>query len=292
MTGPRPSIWVNGARFEVEGTHVSARDRGLTLADGVFETMRVHGGTVFRLERHLARLHRALDVLAIPAPAELRNWVLDAAQSFDASHASLRLTVTRGPAAAGVAPPLDVAPTVIVAVNPMPQFPSTIYSSGLRLQVATGRRNERAETAGLKTVAYTDAIVALIRAQREGADDALFLDTEGHCSEATSSNLFVWTGDVLLTPPLSCAALPGITRATVLELAGAIGVASAERPFGPDVLLGAREAFLTSSLRGLAPVVRVDETVVGDGVPGGVTRRLAAAYAALVAEQCGTAFAP
>lgn len=289
MTNPRPSIWINGARHEVEAAHVSARDRGLTLADGVFETMRAHGGTVFRLERHLSRLHQALDVLAIPAPAAIRDWVLDAVQTFEAAHASVRLTVTRGPAPAGVAPPHDTTPTVIVAVNPMPQFPSTIYSSGLRLQVATGRRNERAETVGLKTVCYTDAIVAFTRAQREGADDALFLDTEGHCSEATSSNLFVWTGDVLLTPPLSCAALPGITRATVLELAGALGADVAERAFGVDTLLGAREAFLTSSLRGLAPVVRVDEAVIGDGAPGDLSRRLAAAYAALVAEQCGTA---
>ena len=289
MTSPRPSIWVNGTRHEVEGTHVSGRDRGLTLADGVFETMRAHGGTVFRLERHLSRLHHALDVLAIPAPPAIRDWVLDAVQTFDAAHASVRLTVTRGPAPAGLAPPHDASPTVIVAVNPMPQFPSTIYSSGLRLQVATGRRNERAETAGLKTTGYTDAIVAFARAQRAGADDALFLDTEGHCSEATSSNLFVWTGDLLVTPPLSCAVLPGITRATVLELAAALGIDAAERAFAVDTLLGAREAFLTSSLRGLAPVVRVDESMIGDGAPGELTRRLAASYAALVAEQCGIA---
>ncbi len=289
MISPRPAIWINGTRHEVEGTHVSARDRGLTLADGVFETMRAHGGTVFRLERHLSRLHHALDVLAIPAPGEIRDWVLDAVQSFEAAHASVRLTVTRGAAPAGVAPPHDASPTVIVAVNPMPQFPSSVYSSGLRLQVATGRRNERAETAGLKTIGFTDAIVAFIAAQRVGADDALFLDTEGHCSEATASNLFVWTGEVLQTPPLSCGALPGITRATVLELAGAVGVDTVERAFCLDTLLGAREAFLTSSLRGLAPVVRVDEAVVGDGVPGTLTRRLADAYAALVADQCGTA---
>ncbi len=289
MTTPRPSIWVNGTRHEVEGTHLSARDRGLTLGDGLFETMRAHGGTIFRLERHLARLHHGLDVLAIPAPPEIRDWVLDAVQTFGVAHASVRLTVTRGPAAAGVAPPHDTKPTVIIAVNPMPQFASSIYSDGLRVQVATGRRNERSETAGLKTLGYTDAIVAFISAQREGADDALFLDSEGHCSEATSSNLFVRTDDALLTPPLSCAALPGITRATVLELAASLGVDTVERPFGLDTLLGAREAFLTSSLRGLAPVVRVDEAVIGDGTPGELTRRLAAAYAALVAEQCGTA---
>ncbi len=74
-------------------------------------------------------------------------------------------------------------------------------------------------TAGLKTLAYVDAVAGLLEARRAGADEALFLDTEGHCSEATASNLFVWTGAELVTPPLSCGVLPGITREAVLELA-------------------------------------------------------------------------
>jgi branched-chain amino acid aminotransferase len=155
--------------------------------------------------------------------------------------------------------------------------------------VATGRRNERAATAGLKMLAYGDSIVALVAAQRAGADEALFLDTEGHCSEATSSNLFAWTGDRLITPPVSCAVLPGITRATVIEIAESLGLAVEERPFGVDLLVGAHEAFLTSSLRGIAPLVRVDESVIGDGRPGAITRRIASAYSALIQYECSAA---
>ena len=118
-------------------------------------------------------------------------------------------------------------PTVIVAVNPLPVFPAAIYDAGLTAHVASGRRNERAMTAGLKTLAYTDAVAALLEARRAGADEALFLDTEGHCSEATSSNLFVVDRRrTLVTPPVSCGALPGITRAAVLELARALGMPS------------------------------------------------------------------
>jgi D-alanine transaminase len=94
-------------------------------------------------------------------------------------------------------------------------------------------------------------------------------------------------GDTLVTPPVTCAALPGITRATVIELAGASGVPVVERICSPGDLLGAGEAFLTSSLRGLAPLVRVDGRAIGAGAPGDVTRRLAAAYASLVARECG-----
>lgn len=282
-----PAIWLNGEPQPSEGPHLSARDRGITLADGVFETMRAHGGTVFRLDRHLARLGHALATLHIPASPELRAWVVAAVRAWGSADASIRITVTRGIGPPGVAPPSDVRPTVIIAVNSLPSFPLAVYDEGLTAHVASGRRNERAMTAGLKTIAFTDAVAALMEAQRAGADEALFLDMEAHCSEATSSNLFAWTGHTLVTPPVSCGALPGITRATVLELAGMLGVPAEERVFGLPELLRVEEAFLTSSLRGLAPLVRVSARSIGQGAPGALTRQLAAAYTALVARECG-----
>ena len=287
MTGETGGgVWIDGEPMAAGAAHLSARDRGVTLADGVFETMRATRGTIFRLDHHLARLGRALQTLGIPAPPPLRDWVLRAVDAAALDAASVRLTVTRGVAATGgVAPPPDVAPTTIVTISPMPSFPPAIYERGLSARIASGRRNERAMSAGMKTLAYTDAVLALMEAQRSGADDALFLDVEGHCSEATSSNLFVWTGAALLTPPTSCAALPGITRAAVLEIAYAQGLTVEERAFGPDELQQASEAFLTSSLRGIAPLVRVDGRPIGSGTPGETTRRLAAAYADLVAAQ-------
>lgn len=284
-----PAIWVNGERLPADARHVSARDRGLTLADGVFETMRARRGVIFRLDRHLARLERSLDLLQVPWPADLRAWVDAALADAARGDASIRLTVTRGPAPGGVTPPPAATPTVIVAINPFPSFAPALYASGLTAHVASGRRNERSLTCGLKTLGYTDAVVAMLEAMRAGADDALFLDTESHCSEATSSNLFAWTGTELVTPPASCGALPGITRATVMEIAAAQGLRVAERAFGLDDLFAAREAFLTSSLRGIAPLVRVDGRAIGDGAPGGRTRAVAAAYAALIDEECGAA---
>jgi branched-chain amino acid aminotransferase len=286
VTSSPSAIWINGKRWPSGDVHVSAFDRGLTLADGVFETMRAYGGNVFRLDQHLQRLEHALNTLGMPSQPTAREWVLDAVGSADAGDAGVRLTVTRGPAPGGVAPPTDARPTVIVSVGPVPAFPPSIYEHGLVAHVASGRRNEHAMTAGLKTLAYTDAVLAVIEARRNGADDALFLDTAGHCSEASSSNLFVWTGDLLLTPPLSCAALPGITRAVVMELARRLDVRVEECMFGLDVLLEAEEAFLTSSLRGLAPLVRVSSQAIGNGVPGDLTRRFMAAYAEVVLAEC------
>jgi branched-chain amino acid aminotransferase len=282
-----PAVWVNGERLPVEGMHVSARDRGFTLADGVFETMRVRNGRVFRLDDHLTRLSGALRALEIPEPSSLREWLLRAARTAASEDTSVRLTVTRGPTAiAGVAPQPACSPTAIVSVAPLPQFPAAVYERGLSAHIASGRRNERAMTAGLKTLAYTDAVVAMIEARQAEADEVLFLDTAGHCSEASSSNLFVWTGDTLVTPPVTCAALPGITRALVLELARAQGMSAEERICEPAELHAAAEAFLTSSLRGIAPLVRVDGRAIGAGTPGEVTRRLRAAYLAFFAEEC------
>lgn len=280
-------VWVNGEQQRPESVHLSAHDRGFTLADAVFETMRVSGGVVFRLDRHLARLRHALATLDIPEPRELRSWVLDAVGAIRVAERSIRLTVTRGIGGPGVAPPTGARPTVIVAVNPLPEWPSAIYEVGLTAHVPSGRRNEHAMTAGLKTVAYTDAVAALLEARRAGADEALFLDTEGHCSEATSSNLFISTGTTLMTPPVSCGALPGITRAAVLELADGFGIPTAECPFGLEELAAADEAFLTSSLRGIAPLVRVGARAIGPGTPGPYARRFIAAYSALVAQECG-----
>lgn len=287
MTGTHTIVWVDGKRLPSEGAHISARDRGFTLADGVFETMRARNGKVFRLDRHLVRIDGALRTLDIPRPPELREWVDSAIQAAHVPDASIRLTVSRGVAPGGVGVPADPVPTVVVTVAPPPAFGAAIYETGLRAHVASGRRNEHSITAGLKTLAYTDSVAALIEARKAGADEALFLDTAGHCSEASASNLFAVVGGTLVTPPPTCAALPGITRAAVIELATEVGLEAEERPFGLDELTSADEAFLTSSLRGVAPLVRVDGRAIGSGAPGAITRKVMSAYAALVNGECG-----
>jgi branched-chain amino acid aminotransferase len=285
VTDAHTIVWVDGRRLPPDGVHISARDRGFTLADGVFETMKARNGKVFRLDRHLARLEAALRALSIPAPPELREWV-DAALQAAPEDASVRLTVSRGVAAGGVTAPADPNPTVVVTVAPPPFFGPATYDTGLRGHVASGRRNEFSITRGLKTLAYTDSVAALIEARRAGADEALFLDTEGHCSEASASNLFAVINGRLTTPPISCAALPGITRATVIELAAGLGRAVDERAFDLRELETATEAFLTSSLRGIAPLVSLEGKSLGVGKPGPVTRQIATAYATLVSQEC------
>ena len=152
--------------------------------------------------------------------------------------------------------------------------------------MASGRRNEFSPTVGVKTTAYADAVVALAEARAQGADDALLLDTRGHVSEAAASNVFVVYDSALLTPHPSCGILLGITRQAVLELAARLDLPAAERAFTLRELGQASECFLTSSIRELAPVTRVDGVPVGNGAIGPITHRLIAAYAQLVQREC------
>jgi len=284
-----PLIWINGRSMAPDARHISALDRGFTLADGVFETMRVYDGIVFHLEHHLRRLSASTSALGIPLRADVGATVgvaMSAAREAGMREAGVRITVSRGVGAPGVAPlpstDPTVEPTVVVAVSALPVFAPTIYTDGLAVRIASGRRNEHAMTAGLKTLAYADSVAALAEARAAGADDALFLDTEGHLSEATSSNAFICTDGVLATPPLSCGALPGITRATVLELATELRLTVEARPIQRDELFAADELFLTSSLRAIAPVVSVNGRPIGRAKPGPITRQLMDEYASLV----------
>jgi branched-chain amino acid aminotransferase len=282
-----PVVWVNGQRQRSDTLQVSARDRGFTLADGLFETMLAHNGVVFRLEPHLARLSAGLRVLEIPEPPDLRGWIDAAVAAADLAHGVVRLTVTRGIAPGGLNPPRDPRPTAVVMVTPMPPPPAAVYEQGLSGYIASSRRNEHAITAGLKTLSFTDAIAATLEARRAGADEALLLDVAGHCSEGAASNLFAVRQGTLVTPPLTCGVLPGVTRAAVLELATGLGLPAVERIMTPGDLRHAGEAFLTNSFRGIAPLVRVDGRRIDSGDPGPVTRRLIAAYGDLIARECG-----
>ena len=274
-------ISVNGVRVADGAPHVSARDRGLTLADGLFETMRVVHGRVFQLSEHFARLVAGLLTLRMAPPSGIHEWIANAVREAGIADAALRVTITRGSGGAGLMPPAAGPPTVLITVSPMPQF-GDVHARGLSAHIAGGRRNEKGRLTGVKTLSYTENVIALLEARERGADEALLLDTEDHLSEASASNLFLVSGSALLTPPTTCGALPGITRATVSELARQAGLTVVEQVCMPDALASADEAFLTSSLRGLAPLVRVDGRQVGAGTPGPVTWQLMAMHSALV----------
>jgi branched-chain amino acid aminotransferase len=280
--------WVNGRPVDPSVPALSVTDRGFTLADGVFETMRATRGVIIQLDAHLVRLTMGLARLRIPLPPHLDETVSDAIRVLREQHAdaAVRLTVSRGPGT-GLAPMSGVEPTCVLLVYPLPAVSPDVYERGLAVHFATGRRSEHAPTAGLKTLSYTESVLALVEARVHGAADTLVLDTSGHLAEGAASNIFVVANGDVRTPPLSCGILPGITRVTVIDLIRSWGKSATvqESVIVPSDLAAVDEIFLTSSLRGIAPVTSIDGGPVGRGTPGPITRRLMTAYARTIDDE-------
>lgn len=250
---------------------IQPNDRGFTLGDGAFETMRCRDGKVFRLRRHVDRLLGALDLLRITTPPDLLETICRAARGPE--ERVLRVTITRGPARFGILPVETAPPTLSILQGPIPTPPRSLTA-----RIVSGRRNDKSAASGFKLLGYAEEILGLFEARDAGDDEALFLDTEGHLSEAAASNLFLVKEGRLLTPPPTCGILPGITREIILEMEPY----TQERILWPRDLFEADEAFLTSSIRGIVPLLRVNGKRIGTGEAGPKTLELATRWRRLI----------
>ncbi len=187
-----------------------------------------------------------------------------------------RLTLTRGPGPRGLLPPPDPRPTLLITASHLPSTPHPPATA----HIASIRRNEHSPLSNIKSLNYLDNLIARQEALAHGADEALLLNTAGHLAEASSANLFVVTDGILHTPSLTDGALPGITRAVVLEVAAELGLPAAETSLTPLDLARADEAFLTNSLMGIRALVKVRGQPVGRGEAGPITRQVQERYEA------------
>lgn len=266
-------VWVNGHLRGAGEPALSAVDHGITVGNGVFETLRVYDGHPFEWGRHDARLRRSAAGLDLEVPPV--GVLLDAATTvLDANglrEARLRITVTGGPAPLGSARG-DASPTVIVAAGEL-----AAPSPTAAVVVVPWTRNERSATAGLKTISYADNVRALAYANERGASEAIFANTRDELCEGTGSNVFLIRGGAVATPPESSGCLAGVSRAVVLELCADLGIAVAEAPLPIHALAAADAAFLTSSTREVQAISHVDGAALR-AAPDPVTERLAVAF--------------
>jgi branched-chain amino acid aminotransferase len=248
-------LWFAGRLHEGHTVPFDLSDRGLLLADGLFETMPCVDGHAIWADRHLARMADGAAVLGIPFDAALAAQALSALVSTDTAPGALRLTLTRGPAPRGLRLPVNPAPTLFATRAP---WRADGLFQPVRLATSRIRRNSTSPTARLKTLAYLDGVMALAQAQGAGADDALMLNEAGRVACTSAGNLFVIVDGELITPPLSEGVLAGITRALLLELAARAGLVPVERPLLLADLHAARRVYTTNSLRFLTPINAVD----------------------------------
>ncbi|MCX5379377.1 aminotransferase class IV [Streptomyces sp. NBC_00091] len=254
-------IWLDGTLRDAEDAKVSVLDHGMTVGDGVFETLKVQDGTLFALTRHLDRLTRSARGLGLPDPDldEVRRACAAVLEANPMPLGRLRITYTGGLSPLG-SDRGETGPTLVVAAGETARRPDTTA-----VITVPWVRNERSALTGLKTTSYAENVVALARANRAGASEALFANTVGQLCEGTGSNVFVVLDGELHTPPVASGCLAGITRALAVEWSGA---KETDLPF--DVLERAEEVFLTSTLRDVQAVHRVDGRVL-TAAPGPVT---------------------
>ncbi|MDH6131116.1 branched-chain amino acid aminotransferase [Kitasatospora sp. MAA4] len=266
-------IWLNGSLVAEDRAEISVLDHGLTVGDGVFETVKATAGRPFALTRHLDRLVRSATGLGLPAPDldEVRAGCAAVLAANPMPRGRLRITYTGGLAPLG-SERGDTPPTLVVALGTAAERPDSTA-----VATVPWARNEHSAVAGLKTTSYAENVVALAYAHRRGGSEALLANTAGRLCEGTGSNVFVVVDGQLLTPPLSSGCLAGITRALVAEWCGAT---EADLPY--TVLKEADEVFLTSSLRDVQAVHRIDDHELP--APGPVTARAMAQFAARAAD--------
>jgi branched-chain amino acid aminotransferase len=243
-------IWVNGSLHDADDAVVSALDHGLTVGDGLFETMRLADGRPVFWRRHLARLHdglRRLGITSVPTEPELRRAVEAVVEASGRTEARVRLTVTSGSGPAG--PTRSTGPsTVVVTIGALPTPPASI-----RLCTVPWVRNERSALAGVKSTSYGEGVVILEHARHLGFDEAVLTDTTGRLSEAVTANVFVAVDGVVSTPGLDTGCLPGTVRGVLLDA----GVGE-EAELALAALAAADEVVVTSATRGVVPVRAVD----------------------------------
>ncbi|MEJ5360056.1 MAG: aminotransferase class IV [Desulfobacterales bacterium] len=267
--------WIDGSFVPEAEARLPVNDLALLRGYGCFDFMRTYGGRVIFLQDHIRRLRRSAGRLGIELPLgdeDLARLVEETLRRNPPGEASVRLVVTGGPSPDFITP--QGKPRLIVMVQPLATYPASWYEEGAAV-VTVGYERAIPEA---KTLDYARAILALAEARRQGAIEALYVDSRRRVREGTTSNVFCFLGDRLVTPGEGI--LEGITRSKVLELArGRHRVEIRDLP--RDELARAEEVFITSSNRLIVPIVRVDADRIGSGRPGPRTRALMEAFAAL-----------
>lgn len=279
---------IDGSLRAEERASISVFDRGFLFGDSVFEVLRTYGGRPYELGAHLDRLARSAAGMGITMPVDGRRLAREVERGLaKAGNAEsyVRIVLTRGRGPLHIDPRTASNPSRVIIVSPLLALPGDLHAKGVELTtVRFGRATDGTRAEGAKVSAYVANMLAFWQAREQGGYEALMVADDGHVSEGNSSNVFVVRAGEVLTPPLSLGILPGITRGLVQRLSGELGVRFREAMLFAADFERADEAFLTSSLREVLPVVRIDGRTIADGMPGPVTLRLLEAYRARTRE--------
>ncbi len=278
MATTEPVVYLNGEYLPQSQARVSVLDRGFLFGDGVYEVIPVFGGKPLRIDEHLDRLQRSMNRVSLDNPMSRDQWgrvFQSLLEKNPGGDRSIYLQVTRGAAPIrDLSIAADIKPTVFIMVNDIKPVDYTVLERGIE---AITVEDFRWRACDIKSVSLIANVMIRLQANQSSAVDAIMV-RDGLLTEGTASNVFVVHDDVIATPPKSDCLLPGITRDLVIELARADGMKVEERDINEDELESADEIWLTSSTREIAPVVRINDRIVGEGRAGEYWKRIIAIY--------------
>lgn len=279
----REFVWINGKTTPAEKALVSVFDRGLNYGDGLFETIKSTEGAPLFLKEHLKRLLKGAKAIRMDV-AKLEPFV-DAVNSgmiekllkkncLDKAEAYVKLIVTRGTDKGGHLPSKGLTPTTVIVTKKIDS--SALASFRAKGVSAMTLEGPSPALPDVKSLNYLASVLARVSADEKGAYEALF-SHGGLITEGSSTNIFAVKDGLVTTPPLgrSCSTgpLPGVIRGELKKLARRCSIRFSEIPLTPESLIGSDEAFLTNSIAGVIPLVRVNGSKIGKGRPGPVTAR-------------------
>ncbi len=263
------TYYVNGQFVADEQAHISVNDLSVIRGFGVFDFLRTYNGIPFHLDDHLKRLERSARLIGLKLPhptAEIGEIVQATLARNHHQESNIRIVVTGGLSSDGITP--GDSPKLLVMVTGVRPMPAEWYTGGVKVITSHVDRF----MPGAKSINYIPAILCQAEARNQQAIEALYVDRNGYVLEGTTSNLFVFINDTLVTPPCD-RVLPGITRQVVLSLVkGTFPIV--ERQLHKDEIRLFDEAFLASSIREVVPIVAIDSVRIGNGKPGLKTQKI------------------
>ena len=262
--------YVNGKFASADQAVIPVDDLAVLRGLGVFELMRTYSRRPFALMAHIDRLLASAGQIGLRHPwtrDQLTDIVHQTIERNPPGEVNIRVVMTGGSSPDFMTP--QGAPRLLVLVTPLPQLPSEWYEKGIKVITIVSERS----LPGAKSINYIPATLAMAKARQQAAAEAIYTTPDGKVLEGTSSNLFIFQKNRLITPAEGI--LSGITRSAVLEIAAQLFEVELREIRLAEFLL-ADEIFITGTNKGIVPVVTVDDTLIGNGEPGERTRMLMA----------------
>ncbi|MEC9373015.1 MAG: branched-chain-amino-acid transaminase [Planctomycetota bacterium] len=283
----KPLIWLDGKIVPRSQAVVNVYDHGLLYGDGVFEGIRVYNGRIFKAASHINRLFRSAERIRLTIPYSREEFDALMRETLKANNlrdAYIRLVVTRGVGTLGLHPFRCPKPGVFCIADKIQLYPVEMYRDGMPIIVAKRPRIPiECLDPRIKSLNYLNNILAKIEAIDAGVLEALMLNVDGEVAECTGDNIFIINDGRVFTPPSEAGILEGVTRAFVFDLCRELRISIEEKSLYLKDVLSADEVFLTGTAAEVIAVSRIDDTSIGNGAEGPVTKRIREAFKAAVA---------